>query len=207
MITLVREKGSSLTVSEMDNNLIELSARMLPTTNQTINGEKTFVEAYCDSVSAPVGNQVIRSKDLKGFIDTHLAGSYSINTPQTGVNLTFNTSPILNFTPVNDTDVITKGYAETNLKKGMIISEEAPVNPADDPYNDMWLHISNIFPRNIIAKYIQIDNSWEVYPYVPPVPVPKFVKIIGGNAGLYFLDETGTYHGVSDNYYLPLIGA
>lgn len=162
MITLVREKGSSLTVAEMDNNLIELSARMLPTTNQTINGEKTFVEAYCDSVSAPAGNQVIRSKDLKGFIDTHLSGSYSINTPQTGVNLTFNTSPIINFTPVNATDVITKGYAETNLQKGMIISEEAPVNPADDPYNDMWLHVTNVYPRSVINLYKNENNTWSV---------------------------------------------
>jgi hypothetical protein len=158
MITYQHDIGRPLTSDELDTNLSTLSSRMIPLTNQSINGKKHFVNGEIDNVGNPVGLQAIRSKDMQTFLPTAI----NIHNNETNLSLVFSTSPIRTSSIINDLDVITSEFVHNNLVKGLTISTELPINPDLNPMSDTWLVTTSTSPKSISNIYYYTNGSWNI---------------------------------------------
>lgn len=76
MLTLRSVKGSPLTIAELDNNFIEISNRIDLSTNQTITGQKTFINTPVNLGLLDDDNDVLATTK---FIDDNISSSYIIS--------------------------------------------------------------------------------------------------------------------------------
>jgi hypothetical protein len=157
MITFCRDIGRPLTTDEIDENLSTLLPRMLPTSDQTISSKKYFNDGEISNIGVPIGTQALRTKDFQDWLPTGLLNIHANNSNKT---LNFKNSPLRTSAIIDDNDVITSMYAHNNLKKGITVSTESPVNPDVNPVNDVWIQTTSTSPRTIIGIYYYVNNAW-----------------------------------------------
>jgi alpha-tubulin suppressor-like RCC1 family protein len=161
------EKGTPLTMSEMDNNLLELESRVTLSTEQTIDGIKTFNNIECsDTLLHDYSDKFINTRSIHNEISDVLVNSLNANISQT-IDGNFNLSEML----VPNIDINDKSNTIINtttasgisaLSAKIKISIESPVNPDVNPIERVWFKISPTIPRSILDIYYW-DGSWKIF--------------------------------------------
>jgi hypothetical protein len=158
------EKGSPLSTNEMDNNLLELENRVTLTTDQIVNGIKTFTSIECDDVPLnDNSNKLINTKNVNDKIDDVIVSSLNYNMDQeiTG-DFVFSSMKVPDVSDISNKIINTKTCSDiTSLLGNVTVSTTTPVNPDLSPSRKIWIKVSSNVPRSILDIYYW-DGSWDI---------------------------------------------
>jgi alpha-tubulin suppressor-like RCC1 family protein len=173
-------------MNEMDSNLLELESRVTLSTEQTIDGIKTFNNIECDdTLLHDYSNKFINTRSIHNEISDILVNSLNASISQS-IDGNFNLSEIL--VPNIDINDKSNTIINTTTARGIIglsgkikIGLESPVNPDVNPIEHIWFKISPKIPRSILDIYYW-DGSWKIF---------AGRQVASCNYGTYVLDIDG----------------
>ena len=161
------EKGSPLSTNEMDNNLLELENRVTLTTDQIVDGIKTFSNIECDDIPLnDSSNKFINTKNVSDKISDVLVNSLNSNIEQS-ITGSFNFSsmsvPDIDPADISKKIINTKTCNDITALMGKVtVSTTLPVNPDLTPSRKIWVKVSPTIPRSILDIFYWNNGTWDI---------------------------------------------
>jgi hypothetical protein len=153
-LTLRKDKDLPITKLEFDDNMTLLGNRVDLSTNQTINGIKTF-NAFPETVVSD--NENSSKLANKSFLNTKVDDFLVLAKNNDVINglITFSSD----MTTLTGGDVCSKFQYDKMNKKSIHFSTEYPINPDLSPVALFWAVLDS--NNSILDVFQYIYNSWE----------------------------------------------